>query len=78
MIKMKNLVDQNAWFWDDRKFLSRSFIIKVEYFRLEKPKSFICYFQEHYQQFLDGDENIAHISKEDDPQGEEKDFFSLF
>jgi hypothetical protein len=30
MIKMKNLLNQNAWYWDDVKFVNRSFIIKVK------------------------------------------------
>ncbi|CAF3662340.1 unnamed protein product [Adineta steineri] len=50
MIKMKNLLNQNVWYWDDVKFVNRSFIIK-----------------EHYQKFLDGDEEILYIAKEDDP-----------
>ncbi|UJR26288.1 hypothetical protein I4U23_007626 [Adineta vaga] len=50
MIKMRNLLNQNAWYWDDVKFVNRSFIIK-----------------EHYQKFLDGEEEILYIAKEDDP-----------
>ncbi|CAF0816111.1 unnamed protein product [Adineta ricciae] len=50
MIKMRNLLNQNAWYWDDVKFVNRSFIIK-----------------EHYQRFLDGEEEILYIAKEDDP-----------
>ncbi|CAF4626294.1 unnamed protein product [Rotaria sp. Silwood1] len=50
MIKMRNLLNQNIWYWDDAKFINRSFIIK-----------------EHYQKFLDGDEEILYISKDDDP-----------
>ncbi len=30
MIKMRNLLNQNAWYWDDIKFINRSFIIKVK------------------------------------------------
>jgi hypothetical protein len=30
MIKMKNLLNQNAWYWDDVKFVNRSFIVKVK------------------------------------------------
>ncbi|CAF4338572.1 unnamed protein product, partial [Rotaria sp. Silwood2] len=50
MIKMRNLLNQNIWYWDDAKFINRSFIIK-----------------EHYQQFLDGEEEILYIAKDDDP-----------
>ncbi|CAF3790803.1 unnamed protein product [Rotaria sordida] len=50
MIKMRNLLNQNIWFWDEEKFINRSFIIK-----------------EHYQKFLDGEEEILYIAKDDDP-----------
>lgn len=30
MIKMRNLLNQNAWYWDDAKFVNRSYIIKVK------------------------------------------------
>ncbi|CAF3137222.1 unnamed protein product [Rotaria sp. Silwood2] len=50
LIRMKNLVNRNVWFWDDVKFLNRIYIIK-----------------EHYQKFIDGQENILYIAKEDDP-----------
>jgi hypothetical protein len=36
MIKMKNLINQNTWYWDDVKFVNRSFIIKVSINLLEK------------------------------------------
>ena len=26
---MRNLLNQNIWYWDDAKFVNRSFIIKV-------------------------------------------------
>jgi len=29
MIKMRNLLNQNIWYWDEAKFVNRSFIIKV-------------------------------------------------
>lgn len=29
MVKMRNLLNQNAWYWDDAKFVNRSYIIKV-------------------------------------------------
>ncbi|UJR22741.1 hypothetical protein I4U23_025773 [Adineta vaga] len=50
MIRMRNLINQNIWYWDDTKFFNRSYIIK-----------------EHYQKFLDGDEDVLYIAKEDDP-----------
>ncbi|CAF1375157.1 unnamed protein product, partial [Didymodactylos carnosus] len=28
MIKMRNLLNQNAWFWDEVKFMNRNYIIK--------------------------------------------------
>jgi hypothetical protein len=31
MIKMKNLINNNIWYWDDVKFYNRSFIIKVNF-----------------------------------------------
>ncbi|CAM4741050.1 unnamed protein product [Rotaria magnacalcarata] len=50
LIKMRNLLNQNVWYWDDERFINRSYIIK-----------------EHYQKFLDGDEEILYISKDEDP-----------
>ncbi|CAF3629264.1 unnamed protein product [Adineta steineri] len=50
MIRMKNLISHNIWYWDDMKFFNRSYIIK-----------------EHYQKYLDGEEEILYIAKEDDP-----------
>ncbi|CAF3182883.1 unnamed protein product [Rotaria socialis] len=50
LIKMRNLLNQNVWYWDDARFINRSYIIK-----------------EHYQKFLDGDEEILYMSKDDDP-----------
>ncbi len=29
MIRMKNLINHNTWYWDDVKFFNRSYIIKV-------------------------------------------------
>ncbi|CAF0889778.1 unnamed protein product [Adineta ricciae] len=31
MIRMRNLINQNFWYWDDMKFFNRSYIIKEHY-----------------------------------------------
>jgi hypothetical protein len=36
MIRMKNLINNNIWYWDDTKFFNRSYIIKVNMNLLEK------------------------------------------
>ncbi|CAF4419279.1 unnamed protein product, partial [Rotaria magnacalcarata] len=28
LIKMRNLLNQNVWYWDDERFINRSYIIK--------------------------------------------------
>ncbi len=62
---MKNLINDNIWYWDDAKFFNRSYIIKVNINLLKKVIE--NYFQEHYQKYLDGEEGILYIAKEDDP-----------
>jgi hypothetical protein len=67
---MKNLINQNMWYWDDIKFFNRSYIIKVnifDSFGKGLSKDLICLLKEHYQKFLDGEEEILYIAKEDDP-----------
>lgn len=30
---MRNLLNQNIWYWDDEKFVNRSYIIKVKHIK---------------------------------------------
>lgn len=34
LIRMKNIVNRNFWYWDDLKFLNRIYIVKVKDFIL--------------------------------------------
>ena len=45
MIKMRNLLNQNGWYWDDVKFVNRSFIIKVRHERVlgRERASMFCF-----------------------------------
>ncbi|CAF4431541.1 unnamed protein product [Rotaria socialis] len=58
LVRMKNIVTNNVWFWDDVKFLNRIYIIKDHYQKFLDGKEDILYISKEDDPFWDPLEDV--------------------